>query len=418
MATQMGLRILVCGVPNNANLGDEIISDCVERLLGRVCPECEIERFDILGARRRYPERKHSSGTWKRLLRLYLPPPIRRIVAVGSTILVKFPRIIGEAANIRRSNIILFGGGQLLLDNQGVFPLCLSLTILLSRKNTQFAFFACGASGQWSILSRSALRYAAKRRCFIFAGFRDIQSLTVARELLGSCIPTARVVPDPALLARETYQMSTTNSNRKRLGLGIAHPRELNMFLNNEPVRISLISARQFYKQLALQLADSICADVVLFCNGALEDWHFLELVAGDLRRERPSLNFEVVERPSSGRELVALLASMNVILAHRLHAHVVAFSLGVPSIAFLWDQKVASFFEMTGKESRVFLETLSSVPAIVQCAQELLESSPEHSVQPQLKAQIEHAAMELIEATTTASFRNQSVAGTAPSRR
>ncbi|GEO86871.1 MULTISPECIES: polysaccharide pyruvyl transferase family protein [Alphaproteobacteria] len=59
----------------------------------------------------------------------------------------------------------------------------------------------------------------------------------------------------------------------------------------------------------------------------------------------------QLAARPRTPLELMDVLRSSSVILAHRLHACIAAYALGIPHVGFGWDQKVASFFRSVGRE-------------------------------------------------------------------
>ena len=61
-------------------------------------------------------------------------------------------------------------------------------------------------------------------------------------------------------------------------------------------------------------------------------------------------------------RELVAQISGFRAIVAHRLHASIIAYSLGIPSVGLVWDKKVRAFGIMTGRE-RFFIDPTAVTP-------------------------------------------------------
>jgi hypothetical protein len=51
---------------------------------------------------------------------------------------------------------------------------------------------------------------------------------------------------------------------------------------------------------------------------------------------------------------LAALIAGCDAVVAHRLHAAIVAYAYRVPTVGLLWDDKLQAFFESVGREAYV----------------------------------------------------------------
>ncbi len=75
-----------------------------------------------------------------------------------------------------------------------------------------------------------------------------------------------------------------------------------------------------------------------------------LQELAGLLRAAAPGIRFETA-RPSSPTELAATIDQLDVLLAERLHALVLAMVLGVPPVALVYDIKVAGLVVDLGLE-------------------------------------------------------------------
>ena len=94
----------------------------------------------------------------------------------------------------------------------------------------------------------------------------------------------------------------------------------------------------------------------MLFTNGAEEDEQFLGRIVDDGDRKaylRDGL-LSIAPHPQTPEELVANLSRPSVVVAHRLHANIIAYSLGIPSVGLSWDQKVDSFFSETNRDAYI----------------------------------------------------------------
>jgi polysaccharide pyruvyl transferase WcaK-like protein len=70
--------------------------------------------------------------------------------------------------------------------------------------------------------------------------------------------------------------------------------------------------------------------------------------------------------RSDTPQELALKIAACDVIVAHRLHAAILAYSYRVPAIGLLWDAKVAAFFELAGRGEYLSAFDQASVARIV----------------------------------------------------
>ncbi len=86
-----------------------------------------------------------------------------------------------------------------------------------------------------------------------------------------------------------------------------------------------------------------------IFTNGSPEDIAYLQklrprlaAVGGD------AVSFPVQRTPS---ELCAIISSLDVLVAYRMHAVIAAYSYGVPSVGLAWDRKLRSFMASVNRE-------------------------------------------------------------------
>lgn len=56
-------------------------------------------------------------------------------------------------------------------------------------------------------------------------------------------------------------------------------------------------------------------------------------------------------------------IAGFRAIIAHRLHANIIAYSLGIPSVGLSWDHKVVDIGTISGRE-RYFTHVTATTPA------------------------------------------------------
>jgi polysaccharide pyruvyl transferase WcaK-like protein len=104
-------------------------------------------------------------------------------------------------------------------------------------------------------------------------------------------------------------------------------------------------SPEEGYRDLAELLA-ARGLEVVLFTNGAHEDDVYLR----NLIHRFPELGRFQAIYPEHPDELIDLIAGCALMVGHRMHANIIAYALGIPSVGFAWDDKVVSFFQSAGR--------------------------------------------------------------------
>ena len=153
---------------------------------------------------------------------------------------------------------------------------------------------------------------------------RDLLSAGVGEGVKNVQRGVGICVTDPLILAR--------HSNRPR-----------------RDVCFSTVGEYELLIRLLVERGERVC----LFCNGAREDQAFAERIFfGDrLASSRSTGLLRLAERPGTPEELMDVIRSNSVMLAHRLHACIAAYALGIPHVGLGWDQKVESFFRSVGRE-------------------------------------------------------------------
>ncbi|MNF57022.1 Polysaccharide pyruvyl transferase [compost metagenome] len=77
-------------------------------------------------------------------------------------------------------------------------------------------------------------------------------------------------------------------------------------------------------------------------------------------------------DKPKTPSDLVNTINRYDLIVAHRLHANIIAYSLGITSIGLRWDTKLHSFFKSINRE-HLFIDT------VLPTAEQTVELIDEH---------------------------------------
>ena len=351
-------RIAICGEIWSTNLGDAVIADSLAYLVMRCRPDADISFVDISGR----PGRSQEQSPARTGRRLRLGPPARwwrQVRELGRS----FRAWASQGPCPDTSyDLTVIGGGQLLMDNDLWFPSRLWLLHHTMAPHTRaFAIHACGVGDFWSPIGRWLCSRLLADTGMIARSVRDPISRERAERHLGCPQNAISVVPDPALWAAEAFQ-AVRDEETNVVGAGIMSPPG---GMQGADSRCTEWLGEPFLLDFWRNVINGITSnghEVHIFTNGAPEDHAFAVRVyegLPDALRERATL----LPRPTRSGDLVRMIASFRGIVAQRLHALIIGYSLSVPAVGLVWDDKVQQFGIMTGHPQRV-LGPATATPA------------------------------------------------------
>jgi polysaccharide pyruvyl transferase WcaK-like protein len=336
------MKIVISAVPYSPNLGDGIIYENIRQLLLEHTPSAQVSALDIAGR-----DDYEAPGVSRKSLINKVPKWLRPYLVCayfGMQYFLRWRRKwLGQLAD---ADLIVIGGGQLFLDVNLNFPIklfLLSKTIKAAGKSGKVAILGVGVATSMSNAGTGLLRRTLANLAPMQISTRDSASARNLQQILAQEL-VVRVTPDPGIYSKQTYASCLpVRAPGDVLGICISSPLELNQ-LGVEDAdygrRIGL-----YFQQLARQAVE-MGYRVLLFTNGSPDDETFKEVLATDLD---PETVFNL-PRPDLPAQLVANIANCDCIVAHRLHANIVAYALDIPSIGLSWDSKIKSFFKQTGR--------------------------------------------------------------------
>jgi len=345
-------RIVICGEIFSSNLGDGVIAECLSYMLKRIVPDCAVVLFDLAG-RHGFVARKESmevaADPLRQLHRFFYRTSVlwRR----GITYLLwyfsfrgKFRHILRE--RLKHSDALIIGGGQLIMDNDLSFPLRISEAVnCASEARLPICFYACGFGAEWSRPGVKRFQKALRNPGVAWISLRDRFSRDAFVNQFGERL-VKEISFDPALVCAEVFGVERNNSSRV-IGIGITSP---DVFQQRFPgKKVDNNAWLEFWSGLIERLEDH-GMQVRLFTNGSPEDATFMNSIVNNSPGAVGRADI-----PKTPLELVQLIAGYRGVISHRLHANIIAFSLGVPSVGLGWDPKVEAFSVMSGR-SEFFL--------------------------------------------------------------
>lgn len=295
-------KVLICGLMQCRNLGDVVISDCVKYLIKKSAKKDGLKNIKI------------------------------------STLDIRRQKDAKNLNRVRNSDLVVFPGGGFIKYKAEKFPLEMGrVTQRAENYGIPVMYNAMGYEGYdadnegcqtlKAMLENFSSRYITCR------DFSDELNETYLKD---AAINSKRVA-DPATWVSETYKIKR-NDDSDIVGLGVAR----GGLFEDHGVPVTKEDLLTIWSDLIKALeAEGI--KYKLFTNGLRQDEEFLtDLLIYMGREERR----EELSLPSAenAKQLVEYIAGFSSIIACRMHANIIAFSLGVPSVAFVWNEKLSFF--------------------------------------------------------------------------
>lgn len=338
------MKLLILGELYSTNLGDGIICESVKKIIQTNLNEkIEIIMEDI-SCRNEYISEKNESN--------YYQNEGNHLIGKLKKIVYKFPYITYKRQIIlknkkiksicdKKYDLVIFAGGNLFMD---YFVLYISTFVKYFSKNkTPIIFNACGAGNIKSkILLRKLRKTLNNENVKVITSRDNVDKIN--KEYIKSNKKNATKTYDPAICASDVYGINK-KMDSKTIGLGV-------MKLSNideqkiEEYWLNIISELE-KKNIGWQI----------FCNGEYDDYMLakkISIQAEEIygKKDVPYL----AQRPTKPKELVELIANYNKMISFRLHSHIIAYSLQIPSLAIVWDEKVKGFFKNINHDENCFL--------------------------------------------------------------
>ncbi|WP_244110654.1 polysaccharide pyruvyl transferase family protein [Burkholderia cenocepacia] len=361
-------RVALVNVKYSPNLGDGMLSECLEAELATALPGIEIRVIDLAG-RTDYacgaPSRKSV------LTLMHHSPRVVRHAIVHSVLGYKLNTELRPRwrSVLRGVDAVIVGGGNLLSDADLNFPMKLDAAMAEVRDlGLPAAVFGVGVSGDWTSRGELLFRRALSGVALFHASVREGRSAEIWRaRLSGAGIRAAQVVHDPGhLVSRHVERSRASDRAVTTIGLGITHPIALKY--HGGGVRVSATAQAAWYRAL-VRAGSARGWRFIVFANGSPEDEAFIDQLRPMLAEAGGVGRITFAPRAATPADLARLISSFDLLMAHRLHANIAAFSYAVPQIGFAWDVKLESFLSGVGRGHCLCTVGIDSIDAVVALA-------------------------------------------------
>lgn len=350
--------IALLNVKYSPNLGDGLLSECLERELARALPGCKARSIDLAG-RSAYPVAPGRTRGAALALLERSPPRLRRFVAgamLDALLTMRLRRHYRQS--LAGADAVVLGGGNLLSDADLNFPKKIAGALEQARRlSLPVAVHGVGVSARWSTAGKRLFTQAFVEARLSSASVRDPLSRTAwQRHFADRAVAAPQLVIDPGVLASLHYAPAPASASGRRIGLCVTDP--LAVRYHSEAAHGADLDA--WYPASLRSLVEA-GFEIVLFTNGSPEDRDYLNARFHDwIRKARGPVTLgRSFDTP---RDLATFVSGCDAIVAHRMHACIAAYSFGVPAVGLRWDVKLDSFFELSGRAKHVL--DPASIPA------------------------------------------------------
>jgi polysaccharide pyruvyl transferase WcaK-like protein len=377
-------RPAIFNVRFSPNLGDGIIAECLEGELCRADPYLAPLAIDLAG-RTGYSVR---NGRFRKPILTaleFIPAGLRsRIVPLLLAPLVRVRYASRWRTWLRGCDSVIIGGGALFADVDQNFPIKIAQALDLAKgRNLPVAIASVGMSDHWSAQGRRRLARRLLSARLIGSTVRDSTSSANWRSVLGTLgIKAPTLAPDPGLLSERQFgRPPRIPSQVVSIAVCVTAPVALRLHHEKGHADDQL---EAWMRAVVSQLAE-LQAQVTVFTNGSPEDRLFRDKLQSRLQGNERVIFVADFARPA---DLARFLSGFDCVLAHRLHACIVAYAYRVPTVGFAWDRKLHSFFEQTRRDRFIIDPRETSPMSVVDLAFTAITEGVDKDVHAQLLAQ------------------------------
>lgn len=345
-------KVLIIGLQNNTNLGDPVIAACTSYLVRKAVQEleleCMIEQMDMM-------EEQFDN------LSLY-------------------------------DMLIFAGGGLIKYQYQKFYQYIEEITRIADAYSIPVLMIGVGVEGYDKENEKcQLLKKALNRNC--------VKSITTRDDI--DCLKDFYVerasiaigqVADPAVWTKQVYH-AKPNLESEVIGLGVVRE---GIFRSNG-IEIGRAELFDLWSGIINEL-EKRHMKWKIFTNGWSSDMKFAVNLMKFLHREA-ELEDKVIPVPEQAAELVHTISDFKGVIAGRLHANIISYSMGIASIGIVWNPKLKMWGSRIGHPERFFevkqwdAEKIVNqlIIAMEQGCKESLRAEFAHTVSCNIKQQLKY---------------------------
>lgn len=357
------MKIALLNVKYSPNLGDGVIAECIEHQLKDLIPNSQVYSLDIsgmdaYGASGSIVSSKLHLMEYVRKLPQCLLKPVFRVLmpmAVKKKYAHKWSNLLNDC------DCMVIGGGQLLMDVDQYFPMRIEIAVNQANPKALLSVYAVGVSNKMTKVGLKMFSRVFAHNKLVFASARDAN----ASENFSTYFPNLIcpiVTRDPGLLASIVYGLKPFSNHSVTIAFGVSDPASLTPHADSQQGVVC--SSFDFYLEALKELTKN--HTVHMFTNG--EDYSYLDQLAERIKLLPSSVKsrVKVLPRALEPYELVRQIYDSKLVIAHRLHANIISYSLGIPHIGLGWDNKLISFFDSIDRTEFIINSNQDAVQKLI----------------------------------------------------
>ncbi|WP_117233343.1 polysaccharide pyruvyl transferase family protein [Vibrio maerlii] len=329
-------KLALLGYTHDTNLGDQVIADSAEYLIKRHDSNIKVERFDL--------NYSNEFNTFKKLKRKSINKLLSKI-SPNLSFKYKVGCYKRDYRNKLDDNsaVMFAGGGMIKFKYQDCWAHISALIDTAEKSECPVFFNAVGVEGvDENDFKCQLMKQSLNRDVVKMITTRDDLSLLQSGYIENKDIETAQVA-DSAVFCSEVYGIRRKKV-REVVGVGLVRP---SIFKDNG-ISLCKDEVVNIYAAILKEL-EQRGATYQLFTNGLKGD----AIILSDLEKVMGK-RLNLVE-PKTPKELVALISSFQATIAARLHACIISYSLKVPFVGLVWNNKLKMFGDCIGYSERMF---------------------------------------------------------------
>lgn len=349
------MKIVILNAKYSPNLGDGVIAECLEDQIRTAIPHSSVLSLDIGGS---VDYRGNNTMLPRNLTKKisYIPDPLQRLGKFFIRPILLRKKYYSKWQNyLKDSDALVIGGGQLFMDVHLYFPTRIMIATLAAPLGVPILVHAVGVSQSLTKIGKKYFQRCFSHGQLIYVSVRDLKSKNNWEKHFPRV--HTEIAWDPALLAYKTYMDTPKKSinkiaNKLHIGLGICDPKNMKSHADSA-IEIAGGNIDFFLKTIDILNQNNYY--VSLFTNG--DDQDFLDKLIINLKSDNKLHCVNILPRALKPYQLVEQIKQFDMLIAHRLHANIIAYSFSIPSIGLMWDKKMESFFKLTHREEFLFTQ-------------------------------------------------------------
>ena len=324
-------NIAIIGLIKDKNIGDAIICESVEYLCKTVAPQHNYKLVDLKGRCDKYSIidllLKVFNLFFKRFKIRYFEK-------------LRFKEFINE--ELKDIDLIIFAGGGIIECEYYSCDFYLEqITEYAEKHDIRVAYNAVGFNGDYNenIVGYKVLQKVLNSRNVVSVTVRENPAKMNNQFLQNR---KATLVSDPAVWSSECYNIKKEEDSDV-IGINLIRPE---IFRNYGFFDVSEDDVINFLSKI-IEILNKDNQKWQFFTNGYKLDYDFGIKLLQHLNITEDQQYIKQI--PATGKQFMSDIAEYKGIICFRLHASICSFSLGIPSIALLWNPKQKYFYENIG---------------------------------------------------------------------